>query len=479
MLNCNTIHRDNWNWSAFIMLIVSLVPAAALRIGSAWGDLWLDEIWSLQFAQYMSHVWEVVTKIHHDNNHVLNTLYLYFNGDHNHWVLYRMLSVVTGLGTLALLGLAMLRRSSLETFTILLLTGFSYPLILYASEARGYAQAAFFSVASFLLLQEYWRQRRVWILILFWVSVIFGFLSHLTFLYVYVSLILWSFVHDKWNAAGKRAPYVEFFKCHGCPVLIFGLLYLIHIRHVMLGGWKEYKVWDVIHEAIQLLVGTPERGILTILGCFIFGLTVLYGIVQLYREKSNQWIFFLSVLILAPPLILVIKHPKVLYFRYFVVCVPFFYLLLCNVLTSFYQSSRMGKAVYVIIVLVFLSGNLYRTGRLLVFGRGNYRKAVQYLARETPGEEIVVGSDNDFRNKMVLAFYARFLPEGKRMLYVDQDSWPQHGTDWLIGHSQDVKYQPPTQLVDPKGNIYSLARSFPYSGMSGWHWFLYRNRSKE
>lgn len=50
-------------------------------------------------------------------------------------------------------------------------------------------------------------------------------------------------------------------------------------------------------------------------------------------------------------------------------------------------------------------------------GRGHYLDAVMYLAEHTKDKIITVGSDHDFRNEMVLSFYAKYLPSGKEIVY--------------------------------------------------------------
>ena len=59
------------------MMCGLLVLSAGLRLLAARGDLWLDELWSLSFARQMTSPLDVWTAIHHDNNHPLNTLYLF------------------------------------------------------------------------------------------------------------------------------------------------------------------------------------------------------------------------------------------------------------------------------------------------------------------------------------------------------------------------------------------------------------------
>jgi uncharacterized membrane protein len=177
----------------FLTLLAVMIAGAVLRVRAACDDFWLDEIMSLGLAQSISHSWEILT-IHHDNNHILNTLYLFLLGKQKNWVWYRIFSVVTGTASVAIIGYGTLRRGFLEAATATVLAALSYPLILYASEARGYAPAVLFSLTSFFLLQGYWESRTFWKLVLFWTSVALGLLSHFTFIYVYLSLFVWSVV---------------------------------------------------------------------------------------------------------------------------------------------------------------------------------------------------------------------------------------------------------------------------------------------
>lgn len=51
-----------------------------LRILGARGDLWLDEIWTLKLLEHVGSPGEIFWNLAHDNNHPLNSLYLYFVG---------------------------------------------------------------------------------------------------------------------------------------------------------------------------------------------------------------------------------------------------------------------------------------------------------------------------------------------------------------------------------------------------------------
>ena len=140
-----------------------LVAAAAVRIGAARGDLWLDEIWSLRATSQISSPLEVFTKIHYDNNHYLNSLWLYCVGLHGNSLEYRALSIVAGVGAVAMAWLVGRRRSAAAGLLSMLVAAFSYVMVVYSSEARGYLAAVFFALLSFYLLDRHFETKRWWL----------------------------------------------------------------------------------------------------------------------------------------------------------------------------------------------------------------------------------------------------------------------------------------------------------------------------
>ncbi|MEN6450401.1 MAG: hypothetical protein ABFC96_07920, partial [Thermoguttaceae bacterium] len=172
----SAVRRQPWSIAAAVVLLL----AGAIRFGGAVNDLWLDEIWSLQLlADHATSPLDVFTKIHHDNNHYLNSLWLQLTGPAASPVLCRLLSLAAGIGTVALAALIGRRRDTATAVLAMLLVGFSYVLVLYSSEARGYAGAVFFAFLSFLLLDRYLDRRRWQTAVAYSLSAVLGLLSHL------------------------------------------------------------------------------------------------------------------------------------------------------------------------------------------------------------------------------------------------------------------------------------------------------------
>src|SRR5262249_32168796 len=80
----------------------AVVLGAVLRLCAARGDLWLDEIWSLDLARAAPRALDVIWGLHFDNNDYLNTLWMRLWGDDGSALVQRALSVATGAGLVAL-----------------------------------------------------------------------------------------------------------------------------------------------------------------------------------------------------------------------------------------------------------------------------------------------------------------------------------------------------------------------------------------
>ncbi|MBV9617617.1 MAG: glycosyltransferase family 39 protein, partial [Verrucomicrobia bacterium] len=165
--------------------------AALIRIRAAFNDLWLDEIWSIELVRELHSALGVFTQTHHDNNHYLNSLFIYFFGQRGNWPGYRIPAEVFGIGTIVLAWLIGARHGKMTAFFSVLLVGFSYVLILYSSEARGYAPLIFFCFGCFLILHSFLEKPRWQLAALFSFAALLGLISHLTFLVFLAASLPW------------------------------------------------------------------------------------------------------------------------------------------------------------------------------------------------------------------------------------------------------------------------------------------------
>ena len=83
-------------WWGLGLLVGLMIVGAVVRWMGTRDGLWLDEIFSLRVARAVGSWWDVFTGVHSDNNHYLNTLWMYWvKGSEDAGVL-RGFSVVCG-----------------------------------------------------------------------------------------------------------------------------------------------------------------------------------------------------------------------------------------------------------------------------------------------------------------------------------------------------------------------------------------------
>jgi len=441
---------------------------AAPRIGGVCTEFWLDEVWALDIVSRISSPLDVFTRVHFDTNHWLYSLWLYAVAPRDGFVLYRLPALVAGLAALPL-GIAIARRDGDERaagFALALLGG-SFLLIEYSSEARGYALAVAFALGAFLAELRMRESLTPSGLLALNAGCVLGLLSHLTFLFPWAGLLAWS--------AARLDPR-RTFACHALPLAVFAALYWLDIRHIQHGAGPEAGLWTVLGQLAALVLGFSQGALFGAIAAAVCTAVAAAGIFTLRADGSRIWVFFAVTLFAAPAVVVAVRAPDFPYWteRHFLVCVPFLLLLAASLLARASRRGRAGAALAAALLALYLAGNALHTADFLRLGRGHYAEAVAYMLERDPEPELTVGSDHDFRNSMLLAFHARALPAGRSLAYLAKDAWPADGPRWLIVHSLAQDYAPAPSYVWAGRVEYELARHFPYAGVSGWHWALYR-----
>ncbi|HEC17267.1 MAG TPA: hypothetical protein ENI99_11965 [Sedimenticola sp.] len=154
---------------------------------------------------------------------------------------------------------------------------------------------------------------------------------------------------------------------------------------------------------------------------------------------------------------------------------PFLLLLCSRFLCCCWNTNRAGKTSYILLITLYLGGNSANITDFIQYGRGRYLNALKYIAAESKTPEISVSSDHDFRNMMLINYYRQYLPGNARIQYYKKDAFWHRDPEWLILHSDEKEATAPPSLFSKRKNRFDLVRHFPFSGISGWHWFIYHN----
>ena len=433
-----------------------LAVAAAVRIRGAWNDLWLDEIWSLYLARDVSSPVEIFTKIHHSNNHYLNTLYCYLVGPRGDWPGYRIPSLLAGVGAVALAGLIGRRRNSASGLLAMLLTGSSYVLILYSSEARGYAAAVFFSFLSFYVLDRYLETRRWPLAMMFSLSTVLGLLSQLVFFGFYAAALVWSGYRLMRSRLGPKQIMMAAISCHAVPIFFFAVLYVVDFRYTAIKGGTPSTPLGVYTTALAWALGTPTSRTAVLATCTAAVALLIVGLWMLWREKSDLFVFFTGAIPVFPVLLAVVSGSDVFYVRFFIIGIAFFLILLSFVLADLYQRSSLGKAICVLLLLGFFAANGWHVASLFQYGRGHYCDAIRFLKEQSKQRPESMASNSDLRVGLMLTFYGPpLLAQAK---YYTERSVPRQGSEWIIysEESFEAPVPPVNAFKDRAGNRYEF-----------------------
>lgn len=477
-----------------------LLVAAGLRLPGLWTDFWLDEIWTWGLAVQVQQPWEIITAIHADNNNHLNTLWLWICGPAAPLWLYRIHSFAAGLVTVGCAIALAARWSRGQRVAVLaagLVAATSAVFVIYASEARGYSMAMAAAVGGQWVLGRAVRdnRRRDWFLAV--VVALTGFLSHLSYLPVWLAQVAW--IALEWLAAagwggrwlrtlsgtaesGPRAsrwrvqPLVAV-GAVGCGVL---LLYLVDLRLAGVGGGPELDPLIVSLDTLAEPFGAVDGAAKVVAALATLTLLVC-GIGSAFRHTCGsrlEMVVPAAVLVIAPIVLFGMAPAGLVYPRHFLVSLSLALPVLGVGWVALVRQAGLARFVAVAILVFWMVGNGLALAGFFRDGRGGYTRALRDLATDRPVGTVVLGSDHDFRNGMIIGFQRLRHPEFSRFEYRPQGQWPVEGVDSLILH--DLAVTPSfADRLDVGGKAYHLVKTYRFSGPVGWHWATYRRGGGE
>ena len=526
---------------ATAVLLLFSIFAVALRLAAVRGDFVLDEIWSWMIAIQCESPWQIVT-YGHDNNHILNTLVLYtLEPAIAHKWLLRLPAAAAS--CLALwFGYRAARREGPHAGPIaLVLLGLSHFLIVYGTEARGYGYLVCCTLASWWALQNFLAEPRWCWFFAFALASSLGFLAHLTFLFAYAALFVYSVVKLIRGPNWLQILLV----LHAAPLATAGAVYLLYVEGMSIGGGNISPLSATLVATLSLLVGGPSQGALAYVAAAVAALLLVVALARQFRRDVPRAVLFATAIVLAPALTLLLVDPVIFYPRYFLVPVLFAYLAIAGELAHWWNTllsppdsrnslpslpslsdssnslssppgsgaggegngqtapslasshspggneanpspprpghQRVGRLAVAGMLSAYAVCNLVPVVRLAMFGRAEYSVAVRAIADESPGPDITLAGDHDFRTAFVAYFCAdqdasAFRDRGKRLAYIDRKDYPPQGTEWYLQHTFEGVAAKPDDWTDPFGNEYRLVHVFPSHSISAWTWWLYRRR---
>jgi hypothetical protein len=455
---------------------VSILVGLFLRLAAAGGDLWLDEIWSLESAQQASSPLAILTGLHHDNNHILNTLYLRMLGPGLPTWVYRLGAILCGTASIPLAGYIARRWGQIESLSAMTLFATSHVLIHYSSEARGYGFLVFLLLASFESLLRFFDggEGKNWWIVAFTGCSAAGLLAHPVFVQFTLAMTLGTlFVQWRsgisWMQAIKRTV-----ACHAAAFAFAVIVYRVHWSAMELGGGPKYEFAAKIAETFSLVLGGPTFGGGSIAVAIQCVAAIALGLWAVLQKRSD--IAALMTLAVAIPLVQALAlRPPFLFVRYFLVAIVFGMFALAVGLGNLYQRRTSGRWAYACLLCGFLAANTCHTIELVRLGRGSYRAALEFMAETTDSPTVTISSDHNFGVSKLVEFHGRQTQMHKQFQYVAGQQWPPEGPQWLVLHRDaENRPVPAEKLLTIEGHNFGLARMFDCAPLSGWQWLCYR-----
>ena len=460
--------------AAWLAVVACVLVGAVVRALPCANDLWLDEIWTWRDALQLHSPLEVFTAIHHSNNHHLNTLFFYLLGDRSDWAVYRLPSLAAGIATIALAARIAARRGRLEAVLAAVLVAASFPLVHFSSEARGYALAVALALAALLALLRFLERGQGVDAAAFALCTSLGLLAQLVSAFAWAGALALTALRVARAPAPRAGALHRAAWLHALPAATLLALWWVDLRHLRVGGGPEPGAAEVVARSVGFSLGLPVRAALAPVYAALALAIVALGVARLWRERDDLWVYFLVAIALAPAAVLGGLRPALVDLRYFLIGIALALVLLAWILAPWLRAGGSRRTAAAVALGVFLLGNAHAAARFLALGRGGYGAALRFMADASEGERIVVGSDHDFRNELVLRFYARTLPPGRRLDYRRHGAWPPGGPDWYVVHRSARPSQPAAEIDVPGAGRYALAAEFDHAAISGFYWAVYR-----
>jgi hypothetical protein len=477
--------RTAW-WAAAVTVVLA---GLVLRVAGASGEIWFDEIWTLNLlAERAPSPFHVFWSVQHDNAHPLYGFYAWFMPDHPHPLLYRLPAIILGAGTVLVAGMIGCRRGPAEALFAMVLAAFSYPLVHYGSEARGYGPMLFCLLVAFYLiegdLQDGGVRRRAWVA----VALVGAALFHPTAGLAAIAFGLW-FVADRFRETGSLARAVaQAFRYFHLAIGVLLFLFSVFAAAVLVRGfqWGDFvgpagfaeRFIAQVGEMVKLLWGLPAI-LPAWAGLGAVGMVAIAFIAWLFRQGDRRAPLYGIVLLVIPAALFLSSMPSNVFGRYFLFALVFLIPLAAQGLGGAWQRGPMGKAISLVLLGMFLAGSAWSNALFLAHGRGDARAAIAYLGEAARGRtKVRFAADHKFRIGTTFTYHVRDAAPGKRLEIVPVTAMGSTPPRWLVKHrnasSGAAAPGAPPQRVRVGRAFYTLDRVYPYWGLSGFQWMVYR-----
>jgi hypothetical protein len=369
----------------WIAVAVLTVAGFLLRLACARGDLWLDEIWSVNHIRGVANAGDILWRLPSTNNHVLNSLWLWVVGPNAPVVLIRLGSIIVGTLTVPVAAQLCGRSGPAAAITGAALAAGATIFVQYGSEARGYAGLLLMIFVAAEALERFLENPSRASRFGFAGAVALGALFHLTMLPAAATLIAATLLRLKFRGRSFAEILVTGLDLGlmgiigAVPALALLAASILNTHRIETGALTPFSATALGQSLTALYaatLGLPFDLPLPFALLLCLGLTGL-AVSLLAPERL---ILPLATLLLPAAFATLTQTPNVQYPRFYLIAVLGLVLLVSDVAQKFWRERRwtalFGLAGFLLI------GNAVHLEKLFVFGRGNIRPLVARMERD-------------------------------------------------------------------------------------------------
>lgn len=470
---------------ALVLILGATLVGFALRAAAAAGDLGLDEVWSLRLVGRVPSFGGVFWGISHDNNHFLNSAWLYLLGQDAPVWAYRLPALV--MGTLTVPALARLcgRANPAAGPFAAAFGAVALPLVDFGSEARGYAglvlatvlavEAAGRAVDATLGEDHAACRRAAWRL---GAAIGIGLASHLTMADAAAVLGVATLIRLEAHRNRRHALLAAFriflpSVLLALPVAAFILAGIAVRGTFTIGDTDPFTLGKLVAGfggMALLAMGLPDA-----LPAWLGGAGAMALLLVAARHRlASPWALAVGVaaLVALPLAVAALRLPNVVYARYFSVCAVALLVLAAEMLGTLWSRGDEHKRAALLAALAMVAGGLVLDASAIRDGRSN---ATETLALMRAEGTATYAADHPFMAAMLLDDAAR-RGGGGGVPAAEADACPP--PDWFIAVGVVDRRPDGTAAFGPPACRASYGPRRPYdaSPLSGTAWTLYRKK---
>lgn len=482
-----------WLKAETLLLLGILVLGFSLRLWAATGDLWFDEIWTVKSVQELGGVDEIFTQWISDNNHPLNSLYVFWAKDQADAVWIRALSIAVGTGSIFAAYWAAAAQGARVRVLFAFQIAVAFPFVLYGSEARGFAGMSLCAIIAMGIVERHLRtDKNSPYAIALAGCVAVGTLFHMTFLLLAFALGLWALVtrlrQEDWHFGKSVARVYQFFRPAILTVLVFaGLLYALLLFNptttVEVGSITHFEwrhVVDGYDGLLRYFFGVEQtppfiiQGLLA--GALIAGLRHTKRVPSTAPDLTVLAAISLGII----PLILVIAHlPNLQYPRYYLGLLVALCYWLSIIIARASRANGFKRIISGALSIAFIVGQISQFAEFSTTKRGQYRLAIEEILNA--GGTLYSSAEPHRTVVTVDYFLTTHFPDvslaHRSLEEIDCAAAPQWYIAEILTPLEDLQ-QHATLRAQDCAVVFDLHKVFQDHGLSGVSWALYRRASQ-